>query len=276
MLAQTWLEWHLTVSDDGSKDSTVAILNEYTTRYPGRISRIFANQTFGNAKDHFFWLMERCESSYMMFCDQDDVWHTDKVEKTINTLLQAEATYGSEVLLLIFTDAVPVNEKLCPLAPSLMKYQKHHPENVSDFRRILLQNVVSGCTIGINRPLAKKALQCTDRIDVIMHDSWLAAVAARFGHVVYIGEATLDYRQHGDNSVGAKNTQSLQFIIEHLSNLKQSRMKFLMKKRQASVFANTYEFGLEQQEREYLHLFSKDRSGPLFYWKNRSLFSNLG
>ena len=87
LLAQTWEQWHLTVSDDGSTDGTPAILDEYAARYPGRIRRVRHEGRFGNARDHFFWLMKECGASYMMFCDQDDVWHLDKVEKTMRALL---------------------------------------------------------------------------------------------------------------------------------------------------------------------------------------------
>ena len=87
--------WHLTVSDDGSTDGTPAILDGYAARYPDRVRRVRHEGRFGNARDHFFWLMRECGATYMMFCDQDDVWHPDKVEKTMRTLLEAEDEAGS-------------------------------------------------------------------------------------------------------------------------------------------------------------------------------------
>lgn len=53
----------------------------------------------------------------MMFCDQDDVWHPDKVEKTMRALLEAEDEAGTDTPVLVFTDLTPVDEKLRPLLP---------------------------------------------------------------------------------------------------------------------------------------------------------------
>ena len=63
LLAQTWEQWHLTVSDDGSTDGTSAILDEYAARYPDRVRRVCHEGRFGNARDHFFWLMKECGAS---------------------------------------------------------------------------------------------------------------------------------------------------------------------------------------------------------------------
>lgn len=54
ILAQSDHRWHLTVSDDGSTDQTATILDEYTSRYPDKITRICSGKRFGNARDHFF------------------------------------------------------------------------------------------------------------------------------------------------------------------------------------------------------------------------------
>lgn len=79
ILAQDTDDWHLTVSDDGSTDATPEILEDYVRRFPEKITRVFSGNRFGNARDHFFWLMDQCKAEYMHFADQDDVWHPEKV-----------------------------------------------------------------------------------------------------------------------------------------------------------------------------------------------------
>lgn len=175
-------------------------------------SAVCGMRAFWQCRDHFFWLMKECEASYMMFCDQDDVWHPDKVEKTMRALLEAEDEAGTDTPVLVFTDLTPVDEKLRPIASSLMKMQKQYTD-VIDYRALFMQNIVTGCATGINRALAQLAEQCTDTSQVIMHDWWLGVVAARFGRVVYLDEGTMLYRQHGGNSVGAKNVSGLSYII---------------------------------------------------------------
>lgn len=265
ILRQSDARWHLTVSDDGSTDGTEAILDEYATRYPDKIARYRSGKRFGNARDHFFHLMRVCPARHMMFCDQDDVWYPDKVKKTLDALLMAEQTYGARTPILVFADQTPTDERLRPLAPSLMRYQKQYFKRF-DYRSILMQNVVTGGAMGINRALAELGGRCADPSQAIMHDWWLAAVAARFGRVVYIDEPLSDYRQHGDNSVGAKDVGSARHIIHKMMGMDEIRETLGHKKRQAMVFQRSYAERLDERDSAFLDGFVKPRSGPLFYW----------
>ena len=270
ILAQKDVRWHLTVSDDGSTDGTVAILEDYVRRYPDRIARHISGKRFGNARDHFFYLMKNCDAPYMLFCDQDDVWYEEKVGKTLAALEQAEEAHGKEEPVLAFTDQTPTDENLVPLAPSLMRYQQQYADEI-DYRALMMQNVVTGGAAGINLALAKLAARCIDEKQTIMHDWWLGIVAARFGQMVYIDEPLSDYRQHGSNSVGAKDVRSIEHVMRKLKNLDTIRRTMAEKKRQAAVFMKTYEKELTEQDNAFLAPFVKARSGPLFYWKNRKL-----
>lgn len=270
LLAQTDDRWHLTVSDDGSSDATLPILEQYSTLYPDKISLHRSGRRFGSARDHFFHLMRRCTSPYMMFCDQDDVWYPDKVQKTFDALLAAEAQYGSQTPLLVFTDQTPTDAHLVPLASSLMRYQDQRADEI-DFRSLLMRNIVTGCAMAINRALAEKGGQCQNDAQAVMHDWWLAVVAARFGRVIYLNETTMFYRQHGANSVGAKNVRSFSHVAGMLAHLNELRQKIAAKKQQASLFSHTYSTELTPQDTAFLTAFCAPRSGPVFYWNNRRL-----
>lgn len=270
ILLQTDSRWHLTVSDDGSTDETPAILAEYCARYPEKITLHHSGRSFGSARDHFFHLMRQSGSPYLMFCDQDDVWYPDKVQKTFDALLQAESESGADTPLLVFTDQTPTDAQLNPLAPSMTRYQKLHTEDF-DFRSLLLRNTVTGCAMAVNRALAMKAAQCQNERLSIMHDWWLAAAAARFGRIVYVDEATMAYRQHGRNSVGAKDVRSASYIVKMISGLRALRISIKGKKQQAQQFCDTYRDLLSPEEIAFLTTFAAPHSGPAFYWRSRSL-----
>ena len=187
ILGQSDGRWHLTVSDDGSTDGSAAILDAYARRYPEKIVRYASGRRFGNARDHFFQLMARCEAEHMLFCDQDDVWRPDKLAKTRKALLEAEARDGPDAPILVFSDQTPTDADLNPLADSLMRYQGQYFESF-DYRSILMQNVVTGGAMAVNRALARLGERGATPDGVIMHDWWMAAVAARFGQIVYIDE----------------------------------------------------------------------------------------
>ncbi|MBR5111388.1 MAG: glycosyltransferase family 2 protein [Clostridia bacterium] len=270
ILNQTDGNWHLTVSDDGSDDGTQDIIADYARRFPEKITWHQAGKRFGNARDHFFHLMKQCSAAWMLCCDQDDTWYPNKVEKTRDAIRTAERQYGSGQPLLVFSDQVPTDAQLCPLAPSLMRYQKQYFKSF-DFRSILMQNVVTGGAMGINRALVELAGQCADVSQIIMHDWWMAAVAARFGKIIYIDEPLGTYRQHGNNAEGAKHVGSLSYAYGRIRKLQGVRDAIRNKKRQAAVFQKTYQADLTPDDAAFLAGFGKKRSGFSFYWKYRKL-----
>ena len=270
ILSQTDTNWHLTISDDGSTDGTDAIIDEYVRRHPDKVQRVYSGRRFGGAKDHFFWMTERCDADYIAYCDDDDTWKADKLEELRKAMQDAEERLGNDTPLLVFSDQTVTDEKLNTLSPSLMRYQKQYFEHF-DYRSILLQNVVTGGAMMINRALAGLALRCEDTSQVIMHDWWMAAVAARFGQIVYIDKPLGAYRQHGHNSVGAKNVGSLAHVLHKLCHTREIERTLTDKKAQASVFERTYAPMLEEADRTFLGQFARRRSGPVFYLKNRAL-----
>ena len=270
---QTYQDFTLLVSDDGSTDGTPALLQEFAAEWPGRVAFAAHAPAFGNARDNFFWLMEQSCADYVLFCDQDDVWNPDKVEKTLAGLRQLEEE-NPAMPVLFFTDQTPVDADLHPIAPSLMRMQQQDAGQ-TDYRRLLFQNIVTGCAAGANRAAVQLALKCQNRQDVIMHDWWLGLVVSRFGKVGYLDESTMLYRQHGGNSVGAKQVDSLRCILHRLSHLKRVRQSILRKKSQADAFLVTYEEKLSQQEMAFLRRFARSHSGAAFFLSNRRLMNSF-
>ena len=150
-----------------------------------------------------------------------------------------------------------------------MKMQKQYTD-VIDYRALLMQNIVTGCATGINRALAQLAGQCKDTSQVIMHDWWLGVVAARFGKAVYLDESTMLYRQHGGNSVGAKNAGSVKDSLQTFSHINRLRTAIAAKKRQADLSANLWR-AAGAGGTAVLSCFIRKRSGPAFYWQYRRL-----
>ena len=67
------------------------------------------------------YTIKKSEFDYFMFCDQDDVWCSDKIEKTLKKMKCMEATYGA-IPLLVHTDLELVDESLKTIASSMWKY----------------------------------------------------------------------------------------------------------------------------------------------------------
>lgn len=268
ILNQTYENWHLTISDDGSTDGTDLIADEYAAKYPEQITRIYSGVRFGNARDHFMWLSENCTSRYMLYSDQDDVFNPEKMSRLMDAMQNAERQWGRDLPILVFSDQTVVDEKLNVIEPSLMRCQKQAFDSF-DYHALLIQNVVTGGAMMVNRPLCSLAVQCRSRERIIMHDWWMAATAARFGKIIYLDEPLSLYRQHGGNSVGAKRVGSAGYIAGMMGNLRGVREMILRKKSQAGVFEETYTALLTAEDRQFLSRMKQSRSGIRFYLKNR-------
>ena len=133
------------------------------------------NQNLG-AKESFSELlkyaMENSNSEYFMFCDQDDVWSSDKIEKTLAKMQEMEQQFG-DISLLVHTDLEVVDESLDTINSSFMDFQKIDPMK-NKFHNLLIQNTLTGCTVMINRKLAQMCLPMPD--GGIMHDWWIGCL----------------------------------------------------------------------------------------------------
>ena len=214
ILAQDCGDWQLILSDDG--EETADLLESYAAAYPEKIRHIRSGQRFGSAQKHFLYLLAHCglETPYVMFSDQDDVWHADKVRKTLAVMEAAESDPDEPVL--VHTDLKVVDGNLTEIAPSFLAFSKIDGTRLA-FNELLVQNVVTGCTMMINHALAVLAVRAENVPQMMMHDWWLALLASAFGKIAFLPEATMDYRQHGKNQVGAKNAGSLGYLLSRLN-----------------------------------------------------------
>lgn len=254
VLNQDYTNVHLVLSDDGSTDNTVEILEEYARNYPDRITHYRSGLRFGNAQNHFMHLLQQFhDAPYIMFCDQDDVWHSDKVRKTMNQMLQTETS--PEIPALVHTDLHVVDAQCNSIHPSFTRFSGISGHRLT-VKSLLVQNVVTGCTMMLNRKLAVLAAENLPAGHIAMHDWWIALLAAACGTISYLDEATIDYRQHGNNSVGAKNARSLSQI---LSKLRNNKIRTRMKKSfcQAEAFTECFGDMLPPEQAELVHAYAK-------------------
>ncbi len=258
VLSQDYKNIQLVLSDDGSKDSTADILDSYAES-DSRVTHYRSGKRFGCAQNHFMHLLSQfSDAPYIMFCDQDDIWHSDKVRKTLDKMLNLET--DSSTPTLVHTDLRVVDGNLCELSPSFCEHSNLDGTRLS-LKDLLLQNVVTGCTVMINNALAKLAGEKDLPDTIMMHDWWLALIAAAFGNVGFLSEATIDYRQHGNNSVGAKDVRSVSYLLARLRS-KRMRESLFDAARQAEAFLSCFEDRLNDEQKKVVAAFAstKDKS----------------
>ena len=83
----------------------------------------------------------------------------------------------------------------------------------------------------------------------VMHDWWLALTASAFGLIVPLDEATILYRQHGDNAVGAKFVRSPRYLLRRLFDVKGYRKELAETFLQSESFYDAFRDRLSPEQR---------------------------
>ncbi len=192
---QTIKNWELLIRDDGSSDRTLEIIEDFENT-DSRIRLINRNscENFGVIKN-FYTLLKYDQADFYFFSDQDDIWLPNKLEVT---LAEAEK-YQDKLPLLVYTDLKVVNQNLQVIHESMIKTQSDHAN--TKLVEELTENTVTGGTTLINHALASL---WTEYDHLLMHDWFLALLAAAMGHLVYLDIPTELYRQHESNVLGAR------------------------------------------------------------------------
>lgn len=260
VLAQDYQNIRVVLSDDNSGDGTAELLEKYAASDPDRVIHYRSGQRFGCAQKHFMHLLRTFhDAPYIMFCDQDDVWHRDKVRKTLEKMKQVEA--DPQVPAMVHTDLRVVDGELKEIAPSFCKHSNLDGNRLA-LNQLLVQNVVTGCTMMINRSLAELASREFPEDAMLMHDWWLAILASACGKTGFLDEATMDYRQHGSNSVGAKDVHSAGYLLSRLRS-KKMRKSLSDGARQAQAFLECYAQLLKPEQIALLEAFSSTQDASL-------------
>lgn len=200
--AQSYTNWVLYVRDDGSRDDTIEkLIHIEAGDHRIRLVRDeLGNQgAIGNFSVLMNVALEEC-ADYVFFADQDDVWHPEKLASMLAAMGELERTCSVDTPLLLHCDLVVVDEELQTIAGSFVRFSRLWPET-ADLGVLLCQNQVTGCACLINRALL--ALASNVPANVLMHDWWLALLAAAAGKIGFVPLQLVMYRQHGGNVLGA-------------------------------------------------------------------------
>ncbi|MBP3702263.1 MAG: glycosyltransferase family 2 protein [Lachnospiraceae bacterium] len=249
ILTGTYKNILIEVSDDGSTDRTLQIIEEYQKKYPEKIIVHQNEKNLGYTKN-FLQAAARSKGDYIMFCDQDDIWLPDKVEKTLAKLKEVE---GSEnIPVLVFTDAWLYDTKK-GVTTGLFHESSHLNVKKVDISHLLIENKCIGCTVMFNKRVRAYIQVLSGKIRV--HDWWIALICSSFGKIAYLDEPTLKYRQHGGNMIGGTSFGS--YFMNRLRTLKEQRQTVVRSVEQAEFFYDLFADELETEKKQAVKAFSE-------------------
>lgn len=202
--AQTKLPDELVISDDGSIDGTLNIIADFAEKAPFAV-HVHNNKKRLGVAANFFTTMGYCLGDWIMLCDQDDIWLSQRIEN----MLQLATSYPESCLLL--TDGRIVDQQLRSKRSTVfqafhLKKSEVQMINQGKAANVLVRHVFA---TGAGMMVKNKALEHLPfPVNDFLHDEWLAWLLAP--HLRISTEITFLYRQHGKQVTGIDGRQHAQ------------------------------------------------------------------
>ncbi|WOJ93179.1 hypothetical protein R0135_15530 [Congregibacter variabilis] len=159
-------------------------------------------------------------ATHFMFCDQDDIWHGQRIERYERVLEESKRD-----IHLLFSDARVVDELGQLIHSSFYKHRRSPYTFPVDLESpdIALVNPALGFTLCLSRHLLELLLSHASA-PWQMHD-WGAVILCRVYGLdsLFLPEALADYRQHSNNLRGAPSMAGIRERVARLG----SRMQYL-------------------------------------------------
>lgn len=224
ILNQTYSNMKIFVRDDGSTDKTKTILEKYQKE--GKIELI-EGTNLGFWRSFFELLQKAPEADYYAFCDQDDVWEPEKIEKAIHVLQEHE---NKDIPILYYSNYDLYDEHM-----QLIGHPKSRRN--TNFENALVECVNLGMTSVINQKVKEILIRHLPE-KTLGHDWWIYLICISFGKVYYDESVTAKHRIHSCNT---------------------SRQDYRKRKRKIEALTNNTHFPrMRRQIEEFYHCFYQD------------------
>ena len=173
----------LIISDDGSKDNTISIIQEMQ-KNDSRIKLLEGpkngvKQNFGNA-------IKNCSGEYIFLADQDDIWNDEKVEKVLKVFKDKNVT-------LVIHNCEIVNENLEKTDKTFFEFRNSGKGIIKN----IWKNTYIGCCIAFKGEMKDQILPIPN--DIEMHDQWIGIINEKYGKSYFLDECLIKYRRHSNN-----------------------------------------------------------------------------
>ena len=237
---QTYVNWNLYISDDGSTDNTVKIISNLV-KNDTRI-KIINRERQGGVVKNFNKALMATTAEYVVLSDQDDIWLDDRLEKLVYKIQEIEGMDNKPKM--VFTDLELVDSEAKTIAMSFYKSNGLKAQENIKGHNLLWHSTVYGCTTIMNRKLLDQSLPIPDYAQ--MHDQWLALNAKQENGLYYFDYKSLKYRQHANNVVGGSSngfSSKLKNFRKNVNNIKASVLKIkILLKNQPNLYQNNSQF----------------------------------
>ncbi len=196
---QSMLPGELIISDDASTDGTYDLAMQFAKRASFPTIVIRNPQRLGYI-DNFLGALTHARFEYIAFCDQDDIWHPEKLALCFAALSRSNAVLCTHAANLIDTESRPIGS----FTQGIVKDQIFPPLTLPPWGLFFgFTQVFDVQLLGLIPP-ALRGIEYRDRTRLLSHDRWIYFLASCFGDVVTLSEPLTNYRQHQSNLYGMR------------------------------------------------------------------------
>jgi hypothetical protein len=204
--AQTRPPDELVVCDDRSPDETARVVEGFAARAPFPV-RLHVNERNLGSTKNFERAVSLCGGELIALCDQDDVWLPRKLAR-----LEEEFRRRPRAAL-VFSDAEVADEAGRPVGRRLWESVRVGRAELERLRAgkglgdLLSGATVTGATAALRADLKRLVLPIPEGLPLI-HDAWIALLAACVAEVSPVEEPLVLYRRHAGQQVGPLERQA--------------------------------------------------------------------
>lgn len=284
ILAQTRPVDEIVAVDDGSKDDSWQILQEYAAKYPQ--FRLYKNEHNLGYKRNFQKALSLCHGDITFLCDQDDKWKPEKVEVMVHIL---ETNSNISVLASSFQfmdkDSAPYEVELMRGRSNNNLYLKKVAEGdlvPVTFEEFLSHNYFQGCALAVKKNIRLAFVEKYNGL--LPHDWFLNMLASKENGFCFLNERLFYYRMHAGNTVGVPQkgehldwvrlqfVQDTENVYETLRQVWPDYWHSHPECKQLQDFCHTHLQTLKNKDRLAL---LKENFRPV-YWRLKPLKSHIG
>ena len=170
------------ISDDGSTDNTLKIIESYHDKRIKVLKgpRKGVKQNFANA-------ICNCKGKYIFLSDQDDIWLDHKIDIVLKVFETTNCTCVVHDAQVFDSNTNEV------IMDSFFKFRKSRKGILKN----IMKNSYIGCCMAIDKKIVDKIIPIPD--DIEMHDQWIGIISEKYGNSIFINNKLIKYRRHGNN-----------------------------------------------------------------------------
>lgn len=243
VLTQSHQNIEIHIFDDCSSDSTLSIVSSYEESH-SNIHLHINESRLGFVKNFEQAIaVLSSKNGYIALCDQDDIWHSNKLASCLRALKLLEKKHPNKPVL-VHSDLRMVNDKGQCIHSSFFKYKHLELPTEKSLAKILGYNGVMGNTVLMNNTLARLALPFPESLKY--HDYWLALVNETFGVRATLNEQLIDYRIHNHNASDNRLSKPIK---------KRSSLPFMEDSREKTLAYFLSHYEVEKKDKEVITAF---------------------